>query len=435
MNLDDLRSLFSRAGCTQLYAKPLAENDNSKNQIYFGPDFTALTLFPNRGVRADSSLKNLIYKAALNFGWLNNAGGISPAPGAQLILYPQYPEVRFSGFLKGSVGAPNELLNQRLAGRILFLGVTPDRQIVGYVAAGESELAHEFRASALIPSLGVFVELTLIPGSLTTDNRTLLLAELCRIHRIGWMDSKRLGGGGETLPCNAPNCGGYTLEAELGVRPNGKSEPDFLGYEVKQHSVPELARLDSGTITLMTPEPNGGVYAEESPAAFIRRYGYADKKGREDRLNFGGIFRAGERHAGTRLTLTLPGYAGGVITDENGCIALVDDAGTVAASWDFAGLMHHWTRKHAHAVYVPSENRTEPARQYRYGGRVRIAGQPDFLRLLAAFAAGTVYYDPGIKLEAASTAKPRLKRRSQFRIRSADLTAIYRQLEIVETCG
>ena len=72
----------------------------------------------------------------------------------------------------------------------------------------------------------------------------------------------------------------------------------------------------------------------------------------------------------------------------------MNDAGTVAASWDFAGLMQHWIRKHAYAVYVPSVNRTEPARQYHYGGRVRLAGQPDFLRLLAAFAAGTVYYDP-----------------------------------------
>ena len=435
MKLDELRSLFSRVGCVRLYAKPLAENDNSKNQIYFGPDFTALTLFPTKEVRPDSSPKNLIFKAALDFGWLSDVGGVSPAPGAQLILYPQYPEVRFSGFLKGSAGAPNELLNQRLVGRILFLGVTSERQIVGFVADGSSDLAHEFRALALAPSLGVFIELALTLGSRAPDDRDLLLTELCRIYRLGWIDSKRLGSSGQLLPCNAPNCGGYTLEAELGVRPNGRAEQDYRGYEVKQYSVPQLDRLESGRITLLTPEPTGGVYADESPVAFLRRYGYADKRGREDRLNFGGLHRVGQRHEGTGLTLTLPGYAGGIITDENGSVALVDDTGTVAASWDFAGLMQHWTRKHAHAAYVPSENRTEPARQYRYGGRVRLAGQPDFLRLLASFSAGTVYYDPGVKLEAASTAAPRLKRRSQFRIRSADLTDIYRQLETVEACG
>lgn len=434
MKLDELRSLYARVGCTRLYAKPLAENDNSKNQIYFGPDFTALTLFPTKEVRPDSSPKNLIYKAALDFGWLSDAGGVSPAHGAQLILYPQYPEVRFSGFLKGSAGAPNELLNQRLVGRILFLGVTASRQIVGFVAAGSSDLAHEFRALALGPSLGVFAELALTLGSREPDDRESLLSELCRISRLGWINSKRLGSSGEILACNAPNCGGYTLEAELGVRPNGRSEPDFRGYEVKQYAVPSLDRLDSGRITLLTPEPTGGVYAEESPIAFLRRYGYEDKMGRADRLNFGGLHRAGLRHSATGLTLTLPGYEGGVITNENGRVALVDDAGIVAASWDFAGLMQHWTRKHAHAAYVPSENRSEPTRQYRYGARIRLAEQPDFLRLLAAFAAGTVFYDPGVKLEAASTATPRLKRRSQFRIRSADLSAIYRQLDVIEAC-
>ncbi len=435
MNLSELHSLYSRAGCTRLYAKPLAENDNSKNQIYLGPDFTALTLFPNKGVRADSSPKNLTYKAALDFFWLNDAAGLSPAPGAQLILYPQYPEVRFSGFLKGSTGAPNELLNKRLTARILFLGVTNDNRIVGFVAAGDSEVAHEFRAQAFTPSLGVFIELSLITGSHTADNRDMLLAELCRIHRAGWIDSKRLGSNGQVLPCNAPNCGGYTLEAELGIRPNSRAEPDFLGYEVKQHSVTALERPNVGTITLMTPEPTGGLYVDEGPAAFVRHYGYADRNGREDRLNFGGIFRAGVQNQSTRLTLTLLGYAGGVINDDHGCIALVDEAGSVAASWDFAGLMHHWTRKHAHAVYVPSIKRAASERKYRFGESVRLAAQPDFLLLLAAFVGGRVYYDPGIKIEGASSPSPRLKRRSQFRVRSADLSTIYRRLEVVEVCG
>ena len=434
MTLDKLQSLFSRVGCTRLYAKSLAKNDNSKNQIYFGPDFTALSLFPTKEVRPDSSPTNLIYKAALDFQWLADGGGACPAPGAQLILYPQYPEVRFSGFLNGCAGAPNELLNQRLVGRVLFLGVTADRKIFGFVADGGSDLAHNFRSLELEPSLGVFVELAVTPGSQAPKDQELLLKELCRISRLGWIDSKRLDSSGEVLTCNATNCGGYTLEAELGIRPNGKAEPDYCGYEVKQYSVPSLGRLDSGRITLLTPEPTGGLYVDQSPVAFIKRYGYADKAGREDRLNVGGVHRAGKRHPLTGLTLTFLGYEGGKITDDKGCIALVDDAGNVAASWAFAGLMQHWTRKHAHAAYVPSEARREPNLQYRYGGRVRMAGQPDFLKLLAAFAGGTVYYDPGIKLEAASSTTPRLKRRSQFRISSADLTAIYRKIEIVEAC-
>jgi hypothetical protein len=53
-----------------------------------------------------------------------------------------------------------------------------------------------------------------------------------------------------------------------------------------------------------------------------------------------------------------------------------------------------------------------------------LARRTDSLRLLAAFASGEVYYDPGIKLENASTA-PVTKRRSQFRISSGDIPALY----------
>jgi hypothetical protein len=47
------------------------------------------------------------------------------------------------------------------------------------------------------------------------------------------------------MACEAPNCGGYTLEAELGITPNGYSEPDFLGWEVKQFGVANFARVNS----------------------------------------------------------------------------------------------------------------------------------------------------------------------------------------------
>jgi len=45
MNLAQLKGMFVARGCTRLYAKPLAANDNSKNQVYFGPGFNALNLF------------------------------------------------------------------------------------------------------------------------------------------------------------------------------------------------------------------------------------------------------------------------------------------------------------------------------------------------------------------------------------------------------
>jgi hypothetical protein len=109
----------------------------------------------------------------------------------------------------------------------------------------------------------------------------------------------------------------------------------------------------------------------------------------------------------------------------------VNDAGVVAAEWAFTGLLAHWSRKHTRAVYVPSMRRTEPLWQYAYGARVRLAQRTDSLRLLAALASGGVYYDPGIKVENVST-KPVVKRRSQFRIASKNIAALYEAVEVVE---
>jgi hypothetical protein len=128
MNFSQLKQLFVQAGAQRLYAKPLSENDNSKNQVYFGPGFQALNLFPNNGILPDSSSRNPIFKARLHFGWLLPNGMIAEAPNAKLILYPQYPEVRFSGFLQGCPAPPSALMQGRRAGRILFLGVRDDGQ-------------------------------------------------------------------------------------------------------------------------------------------------------------------------------------------------------------------------------------------------------------------------------------------------------------------
>lgn len=93
--------------------------------------------------------------------------------------------------------------------------------------------------------------------------------------------------------------------------------------------------------------------------------------------------------------------------------------------------MVHWNRKHAQAVYVPSLFRRPPP-EYFYGSQILLCEQTDFLLFLKAFAAGTIYYDPGIKIERASTDRPVIKRRSQFRVAHADLTGLYQRHESVE---
>ncbi len=262
MTLGELTRLFAGAGCKKLYAKPLAENDNSKNQVYFGPGFEALNLFPNDGILPDSSLKNPIFKAKLRFGWLQSNGNVVEVSGAQIILYPQYPEVRFSGFLRGCAAAPSQLMIGRQQGRILFLGVTERRSVIGFVVAADSAIAAEFRERYTTPTTGVFYEVLLPRAVDDAGSRAKLLAELRRINRLGWIESKQLDSEGRLTPCNAPQCGGFTLEAELGIAKNSQAEPDFLGWEVKQHSVSSFDRVQTGTITLMTPEPTGGFYKQ-----------------------------------------------------------------------------------------------------------------------------------------------------------------------------
>jgi hypothetical protein len=445
VNLLQLKSLFVQAGCTQLYAKPLAENDNSKNQVYFAGAVEALNAFPAEQIFSENTKKGPSFKARLNFGWLQENGLVARAPSAQLILYSQYPEVRFSGFLERCKAGPSILMADRkraegfpvevkrqLVGRVLFLGVTKDNRVIGYVAAGNSAVAAEFKTQSFPTAFVVFSKIELPSIANDDESRRLLLKELRRIHMLEWIDSKQLDTSGKLTTCRAAQCGGFTLEAELGISKNSVGEPDFLGWEVKQHSVPSFSSLGAA-ITLMTPEPVGGFYKEQGVEAFIRKYGYPDKNGRPDRLNFGGIHKVGQRQISTGLTMRLSGYDAvkGRILDANGAIELLDDEGQIAAFWTFGGLLTHWSRKHTKAVYVPSMRRTEPAWQYRYGSEVRLAQQTDGLRFLKALASGEVYYDPGIKLENAST-KPEVKRRSQFRVASKNITALYEKVEIVE---
>lgn len=437
ITLETLQSLMLANDVTQLLVKELAPNDNSKNQPYVSKgNLDALNILPAGEFETDSKHNTL--KAALDFRWLQSNGSISLAPQAKLIFYPQYPEVRLSGFLKGAKNAPNYLMNTRAEGRLLFLGVTTDRRIIGWAAGPDSSLAHAYVSLKTPEKLGVFTLVPLVGGRVGLSTRSLLIQELRRIHLLDWIDSKALARDGSVVSCVSAHCVGYTLEAELGVARNGISEPDFKGWEVKATTVKKLdGKPSAKPVTLMTPEPTGGLYRTLGVADFVRRFGYPDKKGRPDRKNFGGNFFAGIRHTNTKLTLALNGYDADKreIIDTSGSLALLTDNDDVAAEWSFASLMSLWNRKHAQAVYVPAEMRKAPSLQYRYGGAVRIAEGTDFVRLLQAISARTVYYDPGIKLENESTKSARTKRRSQFRIRSRELASLYSKVEQITLLG
>jgi hypothetical protein len=433
VELSSLRQHFQSVGCNRLYAKILAPNDNSKNQVYLGPNFDALQLLPNKGVRPDTRTGKQNYKAALDFGWLTAAGNVAPAPWTTLILYPKYPEVRLSGFLRGCEAAPKDLMTSRDPGRVLLMGVTSEGKIVAAAFSRATGVAREIQSMAEVTDNPVLLEI----GLEATDTRLRLLTELCRIHRKGWIASKQLDATGNLGPCESPNCGGLTLEAELGIPKNSKSEPDYLGWEIKQHAASSLDRMDnSARITLMTPEPDGGFYADCGVEDFVRRFGYADMTGRPDRFNFGGVHRAGQTCQRTGLALRLTGLgADGKIMDVNGAVEIVAESGEVAASWSFGKFLEHWSKKHARAVYIPSLSDKSDGLKFRYGNIVRLAVGTNPLLLLRAISEGAVCYDPGIKLENASSKKPTTKKRSQFRVGISQIAMLYSSVTTVDACS
>ena len=104
MTLAQLQAVMAGKQCTKILAKELSANDNSKNQVYLGGDFEAVNCFPNLNISPDDTgTHGSVFKAPLSFFRVDANGLECPAPNTQLILYPQYPEVRVSGFLKGII--------------------------------------------------------------------------------------------------------------------------------------------------------------------------------------------------------------------------------------------------------------------------------------------------------------------------------------------
>jgi len=431
--LDTLRQIMRDRGVLRLYAKRLARNDNSKQQVYVGTSLAAVNIFSITNAAPDPAQPTRL-KAPLNLSWMSLDGTVSRAPGAQFIYYPQYPEARLSGFLEGGpANAPVETMTSREAGRVLFIGVTRTNTLIAYVAAKDDRIAREFEDLDHSEKFGVFVAV----GLHDQNPRAALLAELCRIHGQGWIRGKALRADGTERHCDSRNCGGCTLEAELGIRPNARSEPDFMGWEVKQFAVENFGRWPgTKSLTLMTPEPDRGLYAEKGALEFLRRFGYPDASV-PNRLNFSIPHRVGDVPSRSRLRLALEGYnaAGhGLLTDPDGCIALRDHRDRMIAGWGFPKLLTIWSRKHAFAVYVPSNMRqTHGFREYKFGPTAGLGEGTEFIRLLGAIARGHVFWDPGLNVTDVLV-QPKVKPRNQFRVRIQHVGALYQRFGLATVC-
>ena len=119
LSISVLARRFAEHGCEQVIVKVLAPNqDNEKNQVYLGTKDSLLTLLPgtlsflaeSRSVAKRHSQLGIGKEVLhLNFSWISDSGDLNPAPHAKVICYLQYPELRFSGFLKDCSDAPRSL--------------------------------------------------------------------------------------------------------------------------------------------------------------------------------------------------------------------------------------------------------------------------------------------------------------------------------------
>ncbi len=422
-NAGQLKDRFKLLGATRIFCKRLSENDNSKQQIYLGGSFEVLSFFAHGEIVAFPEFKFPNFKAKLDFYWVET-DSTEKAQGAQLILYPAYPEVRLSGFLSGCKTAPSKFLQPirkenrcGTDGRILIFGTTSDGRTLAYLAPEASSIAHElaelFEHEA---SEGLFLELTLAVGS--EQNKAQVLTALKAVYAGGLHPSSRLNKLGESTPYKASNGGGYTLEALLGIIPNGRSEPDYYGWEIKSYS--------KSRITLMTPEPNGGVYFERGAKEFVKKYGHEVEDGS---LYFTGAHKVGALCQSTGMTLRVNGFdiAKQKIIDVGGALRLIDADGQEAATWAFAELLTHWNRKHAFAAYVRYTAQKEQ-NAYRYETPVIMGEHTEFNLYLGALCSGAIIFDPGTKVTEPNSSRSKVKARSQFRISVNNLNLLYRKL-------
>ena len=187
-SLDKITGSLFGLNVKSIYVKKLAPNDNSKNQPYFGSHLTDLPFIPtseivasettsNKSTATKNNKRKIKYQASVNIIWLDAEGHTYPAPNSKLIYYPQYPEVRFSGFLKGSsVNAsrwmdPNQ--EGRAEGRWLILGVAVDETVYAYLATPESLLSKELEKTELFEANSVFGEISPVKTGITFLNEPL----------------------------------------------------------------------------------------------------------------------------------------------------------------------------------------------------------------------------------------------------------------------
>jgi len=446
-SIGELRGLFERYGVTQLYVKKLApKQDNEKNQIYLGSGLDGATnLFPATIVprtpsestaKPKSSTGRPKVEAQIDLAWLDRQGALHDAPHARIIDYFQYPEVRFSGFMRGCDEPPDALRREHQAEyglRILLLGISAtDRTLGMVITEAEDELVGIFPDLPELRALPTLRVLTFL-GEAGTSPTALLLAELAAVHAAGWHPSvilkpSEIG----PIPFRGNQGGGYTLEALLGVPANADHAPDKHGYEVKSYS--------KGKISLMTPTADAGFGGDNTFREFMTKYGRPGQAN-DGRTVFTGVHRCGRVTKATGCTMTVDGYDPDSDTfsaDTNNVRVSITnvESGEVLCAWTFKKLADSWNKKHSSAAYVARERRPHEGggkhdHDYRYLADVFVCEGTDIWRLLRAIHSGEVYFDPAHTIYATGEAKVRPQWRINTNRLAECLDHLYREVQLV----
>ena len=465
VSLDEVKSTLKDLGADMALIKILPKNANDKNQIYFASNFGALynhfdLTISDRGssqsqTKTRSDPGNIITEAVFNsFEWVKRDNSKVKAKNVKVIVYPQYPEARLSGFQTTENSMPASLSvaytkENPQSKRVLVLGRLPGGGCIALVVLDYSDfLKSEIEGLPGLEGSKVCKLLKIEEGK-----SKVLLDRLIPLFSRS-MKGCRLDAFGNTLPFTGTQVCGYTLEHALGIIPNSDKNGDLYGIELKTHTQVK--------VTLFTPEPDFGLYTQ-SFENFMRKYGY--QSGEDWRLT--GIHRANERCAKSGLTLKIQEYrtnnAEGRkpdwIRDENGNkkafpydkntsltskmgaveVVLAADNGEVAAGWSLERLMNNWGVKHNEVVYIsakkaPNKNIDE----IRDGFLYSVTFSPKVLwchgtsaeRLLDAINEGLIFLDPAPKFVPSDISKN--KRRAQWRVN--DITKVVHKLyETVES--
>ena len=439
----EIRNKLREMGVDYAILKVLPKNANDKNQIYIASDFRVLhptfaLRFQDRGASASVTKnksepgKHIPEAVFSEFSWLRADDSEVYAKSVRAIIYSQYPEARLSGFQTIENTMPRALSVEYTkenpdSRRLLIIGRRSFGRALGImVGRPDDQLLDEVKGLPGIYGSKVCKEISLDLG------RSLRLESDLKAVLGSTFDGKRLDKHGSSLPFNGTQVCGYTLEHELGIRPNSDQHGDMYGIELKVHTTPR--------VTLFTPEPDFGLYRENF-SAFMIKYGYKDKNGD---LRITGIHRANIRCAKSGLTLRVRALS---VNEESGDaeysdydasrpftsqmnsveVVLLDDEGFVAAGWSLERILNNWTNKHDEVVYV-SATKTAQTDEGKIGEGIKHlvkferevtwCKKTSAAHLFNAIALGTIYLDPAPKYCADKPS--RNKRRSQWRVNNID---------------